>query len=487
MKLLSDILYKTGIVEVLGSTNIAINGIAFDSRKVERHGLFIAVKGETVDGHDFIDKAIELGAIAIVCERLPEVLKERVNYIKVKDSALALGYIASNFYDNPSNALKLVGVTGTNGKTTTVTLLYRLFMKLGYSTGLLSTVENKIDTETIPATHTTPDAIQLNALLRQMVDNGVEYCFMEVSSHAVVQHRVTGLHFVGGIFTNITHDHLDYHKTFDAYIKAKRGFFEMLPEDAFALVNRDDRNGTVMIQNSKAQRKTYSLQSMSDFKGKIVESGFSGMLLNIDGQEVWLTLIGGFNAYNILAVYGAARLLGQDMLKVLTAISSLEAPEGRFQFIKSENNITAVVDYAHTPDALSNVLKTIKDIRIGNEQVITVIGCGGDRDAAKRPLMANIACDFSNRVILTSDNPRSEDPEAIISEMKTGIGPLCIKRCLSIIDRREAIKTACALANPGDILLIAGKGHEKYQEIKGVKYPFDDMEIIKETFDLLNN
>jgi UDP-N-acetylmuramoyl-L-alanyl-D-glutamate--2,6-diaminopimelate ligase len=487
MKLLSDILYKAGIVEVIGSTNIAINAIAFDSRKVERHGLFIAVKGETVDGHDFIDTAIALGAIAVVCQVIPEVQKEKVNYIKVKDSAAALGYIAANFYDNPSASLKLIGVTGTNGKTTTVTLLYRLFMKLGYKTGLLSTVENKLGTETIPATHTTPDAITLNELLKKMVDSGCEYCFMEVSSHAVVQHRITGLEFKGGIFTNITHDHLDYHKTFDAYIKAKKTFFDLLPEDAFALVNRDDRNGMVMVQNSKAIKKTYSIQSLSDYKGKIIESGFSGLLLNMEGQEVWVTLIGGFNAYNVLAVYGASQLLGQDKLKVLTAISSLEAPQGRFEFIKSSNNITAVVDYAHTPDALLNVLKTIKDIRTGNEQIITVVGCGGDRDAAKRPLMANIACDYSNRIILTSDNPRSEDPEAIIAEMKKGVGPLCVKKALAITDRREAIKTACAFANPGDIILVAGKGHEKYQEIKGVKYPFDDMEVLKETFELLKN
>ncbi|MBA3898886.1 MAG: UDP-N-acetylmuramoyl-L-alanyl-D-glutamate--2,6-diaminopimelate ligase [Bacteroidetes bacterium] len=487
MKLLSDILYKAGIVEVIGSTNIAINAIAFDSRKVERHGLFVAVKGETVDGHAFIAKAIELGAIAIVCEEFPTIQKEKINYIKVKNAAVALGHIASNFYDNPAGSLKLVGVTGTNGKTTIVTLLYRLFMKLGYETGLLSTVENKIGKTTIPATHTTPDALQLNALLRKMVDSGCEFCFMEVSSHAVVQHRITGLEFKGGVFSNITHDHLDYHKTFDAYIKAKKGFFDMLPESAFALVNRDDRNGMVMVQNSKAIKKTYALQSVSDYKAKIIESGFSGLFLNIDGQEIWVTLIGGFNAYNILAVYGTACLLGQDSLKVLTAISSLEAPEGRFQFIKSTNDITAVVDYAHTPDALLNVLKTIKEIRTGNEQVITVVGCGGDRDSAKRPLMAKIACDYSNRIILTSDNPRSEEPDAIIAEMKKGIDPVCFKNTLSISDRSEAIKTACAFANPGDIILVAGKGHEKYQEIKGVKYPFDDIEVVKENFELFIN
>jgi UDP-N-acetylmuramoyl-L-alanyl-D-glutamate--2,6-diaminopimelate ligase len=484
MKLLSDILYKTGLVEVHGSTNIAINSIAFDSRKVERHGLFVAVRGETVDGHNFMDKAIELGAIAIVCEDFPAELKEKVNYIRVKNTHVALGHIASNFYDNPSSQIKLVGVTGTNGKTTTVTLLYRLFIQLGYKTGLLSTVENRIGNEVVPATHTTPDAIQLNALLRKMVDLGCEFCFMEVSSHAVVQHRVTGIEFTGGVFTNITHDHLDYHKTFDNYISAKKGFFDMLPEGAFALVNRDDKNGMVMMQNTKANRKTYSLQSVADYKAKIMESGFSGLLLNMDGQELWVKLIGNFNAYNILAVYGAAILLNQDKIKVLTALSALEAPEGRFQFIKSESNITAVVDYAHTPDALLNVLRTIKDIRTGNEQVITVVGCGGDRDAAKRPVMAKIACENSNRIILTSDNPRSEEPEAIIAEMKKGVDPVCFKNSLAITDRREAIKTACALANPGDIILIAGKGHEKYQEIKGVKYPFDDMEVVRETFEM---
>jgi UDP-N-acetylmuramoyl-L-alanyl-D-glutamate--2,6-diaminopimelate ligase len=487
MKLLSEILFRTSIVEVIGSTNVAVNAIASDSRKVERHGLFIAVKGETVDGHGFIDKAIDLGAIAVVCEELPELLKEKITYVKVKNSAAALGYIASNFFDNPSSELQLVGITGTNGKTTTATLLYKLFSLFGYKVGLLSTVENKIVAEVIPSTHTTPDPIQLNSLLKKMVEVGCEYCFMEVSSHAVVQNRIVGLDFKGAVFTNITHDHLDYHKTFDAYIKAKKGFFDMLPDTAFALVNRDDKNGGVMLQNTKGNKKFYSLQSMADFKGKIIESGFSGLLLQVDGQEVWVKLIGNFNAYNILAVYGAARMLNMDKMKILTALSALEAPEGRFQFIKSKQNITAVIDYAHTPDALLNVLKTIKDIRTGNEQVITVVGCGGDRDATKRPLMAKIACENSDRIILTSDNPRSEDPDAIIGEMKKGVDPVSFKKTLSITDRREAIKTACAFAAPGDIILVAGKGHEKYQEIKGVKHPFDDMEVVKETFELLQN
>ncbi|MDQ3190891.1 MAG: UDP-N-acetylmuramoyl-L-alanyl-D-glutamate--2,6-diaminopimelate ligase [Bacteroidota bacterium] len=487
MKLLKDILYKAGLIEVVGSTNVAISSVSFDSRKVERDGLFVAVRGENVDGHNYINQAIAKGAIAIVCEELPDELKEKISYIKVKHAAAALAYIASNYYDNPSSALKLIGVTGTNGKTTTVTLLYNLFQELGYKTGLLSTVVNKIGKETIPATHTTPDALQLNALLRKMVENGCKYCFIEVSSHAVVQHRVTGLEFAGGVFTNITHDHLDYHKTFDEYIKAKKGFFDMLPESAFALVNRDDKHSGIMVQNSKAQKKKYSQFLGGDFKAKIIESQLSGMMLNLDGQELWVKLIGGFNAYNILAVYGTAMLLGQDKLKVMTALSSLESVEGRFQYLKSKSNITAVVDYAHTPDALMNVLKTIKEIRTGNEQVITVVGCGGDRDAAKRPVMAEIAADYSDKVILTSDNPRSEEPDAIIAEMRKGINAVNFKKTLAITDRLEAIKTACTFAKPGDIILVAGKGHEKYQEIKGVKHPFDDMEIIKDTFILLQH
>ncbi|HET6245581.1 MAG: UDP-N-acetylmuramoyl-L-alanyl-D-glutamate--2,6-diaminopimelate ligase [Bacteroidetes bacterium] len=485
MKLLKDILYKAGLIDVAGSTNIAISSVAFDSRTVERDGLFVAVVGVNVDGHHFIDQAIAKGAVAVVCQEMPSELKPKISYIKVKDAALALSYIASNFYDNPSSSLNVIGVTGTNGKTTTVTLLYNLFLELGHKTGLLSTVVNKIGKETIEATHTTPDALQLNALLRKMVDSGCKYCFMEISSHAIVQHRTTGLTFAGGIFTNITHDHLDYHKTFDEYIKAKKGFFDMLPENAFALINRDDKHSGVMVQNSKARKKTYSLFAGGDYKAKIIESQLSGMMLNIDGQELWVKLIGSFNAYNVLAVYGTAMLLNQDKLKVMTAISALESVEGRFEYLKSKNNITAVVDYAHTPDALLNVLKTIKEIRTGNEQVITVVGCGGDRDAAKRPLMAEIACDFSDKVILTSDNPRSEEPDAIISDMKKGINAVNFKKALAITDRKEAIKTACTFAKPGDIILVAGKGHEKYQEIKGIKHPFDDLEVIKDTFIML--
>jgi UDP-N-acetylmuramoyl-L-alanyl-D-glutamate--2,6-diaminopimelate ligase len=480
MKLLRDILYKAGLLEVKGSTNVAIMAVCFDSRQVEKDSVFVAVRGTQSDGHAYIAKAISLGAAAIVCEEFPDEISERVAYVKVSDSAAALGHISSNFFDNPSAQLKLIGVTGTNGKTTTVTLLYHMFRTLGAKAGMLTTVRNMINAEEIPSTHTTPDAVELNRLLRRMVDAGCKYCFMEVSSHAVVQHRITGLEFAGGVFTNITHDHLDYHKTFDAYIKAKKGFFDQLPAGAFALINRDDANGTVMVQNTKATRKTFSMRGLADFKCRIVENQFTGLLLNMDGTEVWTKLIGSFNAYNALGVYATAMLLGQDKINVLTTLSTLSSVEGRFQYVRTDNGITGIVDYAHTPDALLNVLKTIKDIRTGNEQVITLVGCGGDRDAAKRPLMAKIACEMSDRVLLTSDNPRSEDPDAILKQMQEGVGPQHFKKALTITDRREAIRTACALAQPGDIILLAGKGHEKYQEIKGVKHPFDDLEILKE-------
>lgn len=486
MRLLTDILYKAGLEEIVGTTNVAVSSITFDSRKVKKDSLFIAVRGTTVDGHNFIDKAIESGALAIICEEIPENRVEEITYVKVKNTTYALGIIAANFYDNPSQKLKLIGVTGTNGKTTTVTLLYNLFKSLGYTVGLLSTVRNKIQNEEIPATHTTPDAISLNELLCQMVEKGCQYAFMEVSSHAVVQHRVTGIQFAGGVFTNITHDHLDYHKTFDGYIKAKKGFFDMLPEDAFALTNKDDANGMVMLQNTKAHRITYAIKSPADHKCRIIENHLNGLLLNIDNKEVWVKLIGTFNAYNVLAVYSVAVLLKQDPTNILTALSTLNSVEGRFQYIKSENGIIGIVDYAHTPDALKNVLETIKGVRTGNEQVITLCGCGGDRDSAKRPVMAQIACKYSNKVILTSDNPRSEDPEEILNQMQKGIDPVDAKKTLRITDRREAIKTACSLAKQGDIILVAGKGHEKYQEIKGVKHPFDDFEILKETFKTLS-
>ncbi len=484
MKLLKDILYKAGIIEVSGSTNVAITALTFDSRKIEKDSLFIAVKGTQHDGHIYINDVIGKGAIGILCEEFPEIMNEKVTYVKVKDTSAALGIIAANFYDNPSEKLKLVGITGTNGKTTTVTLLFNLFKKLGYKTGLLSTVKNQIINDVIPATHTTPDAIQLNALLKQMVDKGCTHCFMEVSSHAVVQNRIAGLVFSGGVFTNITHDHLDYHKTFDEYIKAKKRFFDLLGNAAFALTNRDDVNGEIMLQNTKATKKTYSLRSMADFKCKVVENQFSGLLLNIDNQEVWSKLIGSFNAYNLLAVYATAILLKEDKTNVLTTLSSLTSVEGRFQYIRTDEGVIGIVDYAHTPDALVNVLKTIMDIRTGNEQVITVVGCGGDRDAAKRPMMAKIACDLSNKVILTSDNPRSEDPETIIKEMQKGVDAVNNKKTISITDRSEAIKTACSYAKPGDIILVAGKGHEKYQEIKGVKHDFDDMQVLQENLRL---
>jgi UDP-N-acetylmuramoyl-L-alanyl-D-glutamate--2,6-diaminopimelate ligase len=485
MKLLSDILYKVRIEEVIGLTHIAISSITFDSRMVKKDALFAASKGTQIDGHLYIENAIENGAIAIICETLPSQINENVSYIKVADTSFALGIISCNFYDNPSEKTKLVGVTGTNGKTTTVTLLFNLFKSLGYKVGLLSTVENKINNNIIPSTHTTPDAITLNELLSEMIDQRCEYVFMEVSSHAVVQNRITGLHFTGGVFTNITHDHLDYHKTFDEYIKAKKRFFDFLPSDAFALINKDDRNGIIMFQNSKAKRYTYALQTIADFKCKIIENHSSGLFLNIDNNDVWVKLIGTFNAYNMLAVYSTAILLKQDKTNVLTALSNLNSVEGRFQYFKSPNGIIGIVDYAHTPDALKNVLETIKEIRNGNEQVITIVGCGGDRDSAKRPVMAAIACEYSNKVILTSDNPRSEDAEEILNQMQKGINPSDVRKTLRITDRKEAINTACQLSAPGDILLIAGKGHEKYQEIKGVKYVFDDLEILKETIKTL--
>ncbi len=485
MKLLRDILYKTSIENVIGSTNVAIDSICFDSRKVDKFTLFVATRGTSVDGHNFIEQSIKSGAVAIVCEVLPELLNEKITYVQVKDTSLALGIMAANFYDNPSEKIKLVGITGTNGKTTTVTLLYNLFKSLGYKVGLLSTVRNLINGEEVPATHTTPDAISLNALLEKMVEASCTFCFMEVSSHAVVQNRIAGIHFTGAAFTNITHDHLDYHKTFDNYLAAKKEFFDKLSSSAFAIVNKDDRNGELMLQNTRAVRKTYALKTTADFKCKIMESQLSGMLLNIDGQELWIKLIGAFNAYNVTLAYAVASMLREDKTNILTALSNLNSVEGRFEYIRSVNGIIGIVDYAHTPDALSNVLKTIKDIRTGNEQVISLVGCGGDRDPFKRPIMAQIACEQSDRVILTSDNPRSENPEEIITQMKQGIDGVYFKKVLSITDRKEAIKTACSLAKPGDIILIAGKGHEKYQEIKGVKYPFDDLEELKKTFELM--
>ena len=484
MRILSDLLYKTGIEEVNGNTTISIDKICFDSRQAGEGVLFVAVRGTRSDGHDFIPEVVAKGVAAVVCEEFPKELSAAVTYVRVKDSSLALSILCSNYYDHPSEKLKLVGVTGTNGKTTTVTLLHAMFRQLGYKTGLLSTVRNLINDLEVPATHTTPDPLQLNALLAKMVEAGCTYCFMEVSSHAVVQHRVSGLQFAGALFTNITRDHLDYHKTFDEYIRAKKGFFDLLPSDAFALVNADDRNHKVMVQNTRGYIKTFGLTGVADFKARILESSVSGLLLNIDGNDVLCRLTGNFNAYNLLGVYAAAILLGEDKMHVLTALSALGAPEGRFQQLTSPQGVTGIIDYAHTPDALMNVLKTIQEIRNGNEQVITIVGCGGDRDAGKRPQMAAIAAENSDRVILTSDNPRSEDPDVIIAQMKAGVPVHLMRKVLSVTDRREAVRTACALAKPGDIILLAGKGHEKYQEIKGVKYPFDDREVLMESFEL---
>lgn len=483
MKVLSDLLYKTGIEEVSGNTTISIDKICFDSRQAAEGVLFVAVRGTRSDGHDFIPEVVAKGVAAVVCEEFPAERSATVTYIRVKDSSLALAVICSNFYDHPSSKLRLVGVTGTNGKTTTVTLLHAMFRQLGYKTGLLSTVRNYINDLEISATHTTPDPLQLNALLSKMVEAGCTHCFMEVSSHAVVQHRVSGLQFAGALFTNITRDHLDYHKTFDEYIRAKKGFFDLLPADAFALINADDRNHKIMVQNTKAYIKTFGLNGVADYKAKVLESSVAGLLLNIEGHDVVCRLTGSFNAYNLLGVYAAAVLLGEDKLQVLTALSTLGAPEGRFQQLASASGITGIIDYAHTPDALQNVLKTIQELRSGNEQVITVVGCGGDRDPGKRPQMAAIASEHSDRVILTSDNPRSEDPERIIAEMKEGVPAHLVRKVLSVTDRREAVRTAVALAKPGDIILVAGKGHEKYQEIKGVKYPFDDREVLLESFE----
>jgi len=480
LKNLQDILKGIEVEKIIGQDDIKISAIDFDSRQVAPNSLFVAVKGTQVDGHIFIEKAIEMGAAVIVCEKVPAQVSSKITFIKVINSSKALGCLASNFFDNPSSKLTLIGVTGTNGKTTIVNLLFELFRKMGYKAGLLSTIENKIEDEVIGSTHTTPDPVQMNNLMNRMVETGCEYCFMEVSSHSIHQERVSGLDFNGGIFTNITHDHLDYHKTFDEYIKAKKKFFDQLSPSAFALSNMDDKNGMIMLQNTHATKKTYGLKPLSDFKGKIIENQFEGLQLNIDGIDLWCKLVGSFNAYNILAVYGAAILTGQKKEEVLTAISSVNIVDGRFDYFISGNNITGIVDYAHTPDALKNVLNTIDAIRTRNETLITVVGAGGDRDPKKRSMMGKIAGQLSNQIILTSDNPRSEDPDTIIDDIKSGVEPQNTAKVLSIANRKEAIKTACALANPGDIILVAGKGHEKYQEIQGVKYPFNDKEILKD-------
>jgi UDP-N-acetylmuramoyl-L-alanyl-D-glutamate--2,6-diaminopimelate ligase len=486
VSVLKDILYKVAIEAVKGSTEIAINKMDFDSRKIESNDVFIAIRGTISDGHDYIEKAIQLGAVAIVCDTFPETIANGVTYIQVKDTNSALAIMAANYFGNPSQNLKLVGITGTNGKTTIASLLYQLFKKAGYKVGLLSTVKILVDDVEYKATHTTPDSITINQYLKEMIDAGVEYCFMEVSSHGIHQKRTEALHFAGGIFTNLSHDHLDYHPTFAEYRDVKKSFFDNLPKTAFALSNIDDKNGQVMLQNTVAKKCTYALKSYADYKTQILESQLSGLLLKINGHEVWVKLIGTFNAYNLLAIYGTAVELGLESLEVLRLMSELESVSGRFQYIVSTTNITAIVDYAHTPDALENVLKTINDIRTKNEQLITVVGCGGNRDKSKRPIMGGIAAELSDKAILTSDNPRNEEPEAIIDEMEKGVAPQNYKRILSITDRKQAIKTACQLAQPNDIILIAGKGHETYQEIKGIRHDFDDMKIVKELLDQLH-
>ncbi len=486
MSILKDILYKVAIEAVKGSTEITIGKIDFDSRKIAQNDLFVAIRGTISDGHEFIAKAIELGATAIVCDTLPETITEGITYIQVKDTNTALAVMAANYFDHPSQKLQLVGVTGTNGKTTIASLLYQLYKKAGYKVGLLSTVKIMVDEVEYKATHTTPDSITINQYLATMIAEGVEYCFMEVSSHGIHQKRTEGLHFVGGVFTNLSHDHLDYHATFAEYRDVKKSFFDHLPKTAFALSNIDDKNGPVLLQNTVAKKCTYALKSYADYKAQILESQLSGLLLKINGNEVWVKLIGTFNAYNLLAIYGTAIELGMESLEALRLLSELESVSGRFQYIVSEANITAIVDYAHTPDALENVLKTINDIRTKNEQLITVVGCGGNRDKAKRPVMGGIASDLSDKAILTSDNPRNEDATVIISEMEQGVAPQNFKRILSITDRKQAIKTACQLAQPNDIILIAGKGHETYQEIEGVRHDFDDMKIVKELLEQLH-
>lgn len=480
MMLLRDILYKTAIEAVKGPTDISVNKIEFDSRLVSGNDVFVAIKGTQTDGHDYIEKAISLGAKAIVCERLPENIAEEVTYVEVLNAASALAFMAANYYGNPSRNLKLVGITGTNGKTTIATLLYNLFKNAGYKTGLLSTVKIMVDDTEYKATHTTPDSLTINKYLKEMEAVGAEYCFMEVSSHGIHQSRTEGLEFAGGIFTNLSHDHLDYHSSFSEYRDVKKKFFDQLPKNAFALVNVDDKNGLVMLQNTAAKKLTYALKTYADYKANVLENQLSGLLLKINEQEVWVKLIGTFNAYNLLAIYAAAVNLGLESTEVLRLMSTLESVSGRFQFIVSEDKITAIVDYAHTPDALENVLNTIESIRTRNEKLITVVGCGGNRDKTKRPVMAHIASSLSDQAIFTSDNPRNETPEDIIEDMEKGVEPQNYKKTMAVVDRKQAIKIACQLAKPNDIILIAGKGHETYQEIKGVRHHFDDMETVRE-------
>jgi UDP-N-acetylmuramoyl-L-alanyl-D-glutamate--2,6-diaminopimelate ligase len=478
VKNLKDILYKVAIETVVGSTSVIINALQFNSKHIEENDVFVAIKGSVVDGHHYISKAISQKASVIICEILPEQLDESVTYVVVKDSSVALAIMAANFFGNPSANLKLVGVTGTNGKTTIATLLYHLFKNAGYKVGLLSTVKVMVDNKEYPATHTTPDSISINSFLDEMIREGVEFCFMEVSSHGIHQNRTLGLHFEGGIFTNLSHDHLDYHDTFAEYRDVKKRFFDQLPKSAFALTNVDDKNGAVMLQNTKAKKVSYALKSIADYHAKILENQLTGLLLKINNKEVWTKLIGNFNAYNVLAIYATAELLGLEEQEILRLLSILESVSGRFQYIISDQKITAIVDYAHTPDALKNVLETINSIRTSNENLITVVGCGGDRDKTKRPKMGHIASALSTKVVFTSDNPRSEEPETIIEDIEKGVEPQNFKKTISISDRKQAIKTACQFAEPGDIILIAGKGHETYQDVKGVKSDFDDLKIV---------
>ena len=480
MSLLKDILYEVTIESVHGSSDLTIEKIEFDSRKVSNNDVFVAIKGTLSDGHQFIDKAISLGASVIVCEVLPLTLSENCTYVKVRNSNQALAFLSANYYDNPSEKLKLVGITGTNGKTTIASLLYQMFKKAGYKVGLLSTVKIMVDEVEYKATHTTPDSLTINKYLDEMVGIGCEFCFMEVSSHGIHQKRTESLHFEGGVFTNLSHDHLDYHETFAEYRDVKKSFFDGLPKSAFAITNVDDKNGEVMFQNTAARKKTYALKTYADFKAQILENQLTGLVLKINNEEVWTKLIGSFNAYNILAIYGVALELGIESTEALRLLSELESVSGRFQFVISTTKITAIVDYAHTPDALENVLKTIENIRTKNEQLITIVGCGGDRDKTKRPIMANIAASLSDKAIFTSDNPRTENPQTIIEEMEAGVEGQNFKKTISILDRKQAIKTACQMANSGDIILIAGKGHETYQEINGVRQDFDDMQIVQE-------
>lgn len=486
MAILQDILYKVPLQSVNGSTNIPVTGVQIDSRKVVDGNVFVAIRGVLSDGHQFIAKAIEAGAVAIVCETFPEQLMQGITYLQVSDAHEAVAYLAHQFYGEPSRRVKLIGVTGTNGKTTIATLLYKLFSELGHKCGLLSTVQNHIGKEVLPATHTTPDAVSLNALLHRMAEEGCTHVFMECSSHAIHQHRITGLHFTGGLFSNITHDHLDYHKTFDEYIRVKKSFFDNLPSDAFAISNLDEKRGTVMLQNTVAKKHYYSLKNVAEFKGKILENALSGLVMLVNDKEVHFRLIGEFNAYNLMAVYGAAICAGEDNEEVLRVMSMLTGAEGRFDYIVSNSNIIGIIDYAHTPDALENVLETIKKLRKGHERVITVVGCGGDRDKTKRPVMAQVAAELSDQLILTSDNPRTEDPLQILKDMEEGLNSSGKRKTITIADRHEAIKTAVSLANNEDIILVAGKGHEKYQEINGVKHDFDDKAVLLELFALLN-